>query len=256
MGITKTYLTISQQVFCPNLAHHVRAYIIGCHVCQMVKAGKRPQWPFQKRINIGIPALCKVSMDIKHMPPTPGKKPWIYILVLLCEVSNFMVVHGLKAVRSTDICSAIQKSFIKPYGPPTHIICDQDPAFMSALTQNFFRLFGIRVLTVGPTNHKSLLAEHGIKSLTEILKCHLSAFGPNWMEFLDFAMIAYNAYSTPNLDGLVPYELVFGRKPNILPLTEAMPNAPITGTHKQYYENLCEKLKYYTNIWCSFVIIG
>ena len=48
MGITKTYLTISQRFYCPNLAHHIRAYIIGCHVCQMVKAGKAPKRPFQQ----------------------------------------------------------------------------------------------------------------------------------------------------------------------------------------------------------------
>ena len=37
MGITKTYMTLSQRFFYPNLAHHVRAYIIGCHICQTVK---------------------------------------------------------------------------------------------------------------------------------------------------------------------------------------------------------------------------
>ena len=244
MGITKTYFMISQQFYCPNLVHHVRAYIIGCHVCQMVKAGKPLQRPLQKRININVLVLCKISMDIKHMPPIPGRKPKLYILVLLCEVSNFMVVHGLKAAQSMDVCLAIRKSFIKPYGPPTHIICDQDPAFMSALTQNFFCLFRIRVLTVGPTNHKSLLAEHSIKSLAEVLKCDLSTFGTNWMQYLDFAMLTYNSYCTPNLDGMCPYELVFGHKPNILPISEALPHAPITGTHKEFYENLKSKLEY------------
>ena len=88
------------------------------------------------------------------MPPTAGKNPRQFILVLLCEVSNATVVKALKVARSTDICTAIRKCFIKTFGPPTHIICDQDPVFMSALTQNFFRMFRIRVLTDDPTNHK------------------------------------------------------------------------------------------------------
>ena len=62
MGITKTYMTLGQRFHCPNLAHHVCAYIIGCHICQTVKLGKNPNSPFQKRININIPALCKISM--------------------------------------------------------------------------------------------------------------------------------------------------------------------------------------------------
>ena len=234
MGITKTYMTLSQRFFCPNLPHHVRAYIIGCHICQMVKASKHLKRPFQKRININIPSLCKVSMDIKHMPVDPKSK-YKFILVLICEVSNFLVVAPLKAAQSIKVCEAINQNFIKYFSPPTHITCDLDPAFVSSLAQAFFQHYGIRLITVAPANHKSLLAEHGIKSLAEILKCHLSGLGPNWYDYLDFAMLAYNSYSTPNLDGMCSFELVFGRKPNVLPLTEAMPDAPVTGTFRTYY---------------------
>ena len=40
----------------------------------------------------------------------------------------------------------------------------------------------------------------------------------------------YNSYSTPNLDGFYPFELVFWHKPNVLPLMEAMPEALVTGS--------------------------
>ena len=136
--------------------------------------------------------------------------------------------------------------------PPTHIICDQATSFLSSLAQAFFHHYGVRIITVSPTNHQSLLAEHGIKSLAEILKCHLAEFGSRWSEFLDFAMLAYNSYASPNLDGLSPFELVFGRKPNILPLQEAMPDALVTGTFREYYANLHEKLKYLRDHLVSF----
>ena len=129
---------------------------------------------------------------------------------MLCEVSNYLVVTPLKAARMMEICTVINNSFIRYFSPPTHIMCDQDLALMSTLAQVFFQHFRIRVITVSMTNHKSLLAEHGIKSLGKILKCHLGEFGHNWVKFLDFAMLIYNSYSTPNLDGLCPFELVFG----------------------------------------------
>ena len=218
MGITKTYMTISQRFFCPNLAHHVRAYIICCHICQTVKISSQIKRPFQKRININVPALCKISMDIKHMPLDESNNV-SFILVMLCDVSNFLVVAPLHAAQTKLVCDAVNKHFIQNFSPPTHLTCDLDPAFMSSLVQAFFQHYGIWLITVSPTNHKSLLAEHGIKSLAEILKCHLSGLGPNWSEYLNFAMLAYNSYNTPNLDGLSPFELVFGRKPNVLPLT-------------------------------------
>ena len=35
-GVIKTYLTISDKFFIPNLTHYLRSYIKGCHLCQLV----------------------------------------------------------------------------------------------------------------------------------------------------------------------------------------------------------------------------
>ena len=63
-GITKYYQTISQRFYCPNLVENLRAYITGCHICQMFKKGKNFQGPYQKRMNINTPAMTRISMDI------------------------------------------------------------------------------------------------------------------------------------------------------------------------------------------------
>ena len=34
-GVIKTYLTISDKFFMPNLIHYLRSYIKGCHICQI-----------------------------------------------------------------------------------------------------------------------------------------------------------------------------------------------------------------------------
>ena len=33
--VIKTYLTISDRFFIPNLIHYLRSYIKGCHICQL-----------------------------------------------------------------------------------------------------------------------------------------------------------------------------------------------------------------------------
>ena len=71
-GITKCYHTISQRFYCPNLAENLRAYLTGCHVCQLFKKGKDFKRPYQKRINLNVPAMTKISMDIKQMPVNKG----------------------------------------------------------------------------------------------------------------------------------------------------------------------------------------
>ena len=87
-GITKCYHTISQRFYFPNLAENLRAYITGCHVCQLFKKGKDFKRPYQKGINLNAPAMTKISMDIKQMPINKG---YSHLLVLLCEVTNYMV---------------------------------------------------------------------------------------------------------------------------------------------------------------------
>ena len=183
--ITKCYHTISQRYYCPNLAENIRAYITGCHVCQLFKKGRDFKRPYQKRINLNVPAMTKISMDIKQMPVNKG---YSHILVLLCEVTNYMMALPLMSTRTPHLLDAFQKGYLAYFGPPTHIISDQDPAFTSSLMEAFVTQLNIKIIIVNPTNHQSLQAEHGIKSLSGLLVKHLSTVW-SWHSVLPYSML-------------------------------------------------------------------
>ena len=239
-GITKCYHTISQMFYCPNLAENLRAYITGCHMCQLFKKGKDFKRPYQKRINLNVPAMTKISMDIKQMPVNKG---YSHILVLLCEVTNYMVALPLISTRTPHILDAFQKGYLAYFGPPTHIVCDQDPAFTSSLMEAFVTQLNIKVILVSPTNHQSLQAEHGIKSLLGLLVKHLSTVW-SWHSVLPYSMLCYNGYSSPNPNGYSPYELVFGHKMTLPSELEIKVDTVVSGTFKDYYEKLKKNLQY------------
>ena len=241
-GITKCFMTLQERFHCPNLAHHVRAYITGCHVCQIFKGKKNQNRPFKKRVHLNTPAMSMVSMDIKYMPK--GHSGFKYLLVLICETSNFIVVEPLRSTDATHICKALERHYIRYFGSPTHIVCDQDPAFTSGLMHALTLKYNTKLITVGTTNHKSLQAEHGIKSIASLLKKHLTHLGNNWPNFTDTCMLAYNSYASPNMDGLSPYELVFGHKMKICPNLEVEPDAPFTGSYKLYHDTLKKRLSH------------
>ena len=67
-----------------------------------------------------------------------------------------------------------------------------------------------------PNNHQSLQAEHGIKSLSDILTTHLTSLGHMWPKYLLLTMFNYNLFHTSNLVKHNLYELIFGRKPGSL----------------------------------------
>ena len=131
--------------------------------------------------------MTRISMDIKQMPVNRG---YSHILVLLCEVSNYMVALPLSSTRTQNILEAFQRGYLAYFGPPTHIICDQDPAFTSSLMEAFVTQLNIKVILVSPTNHKSLQAEHGIKSLSGLLVKHLSQVW-SWHSCLPYSMLCY-----------------------------------------------------------------
>ena len=87
---------------------------------------------------------------------------------------------------------------------------------------------------VAPYNHQSLQAEHGIKSLSNILKKHLMERGQLWPKYLSFAKFAYNTFNSPTLANYSPYELVFGRKPKLLIDVKTDPDIKVAGSFKEY----------------------
>ena len=154
-------------------------------MCQLFKKGKKFDRPLQKRMNINVPAMTKISMDIKHMPNSHG---YAYILVLLCEVSNYIAALPLHSTKTLHTLNVFQKGYVSYFGPRMHIMCNQDAAFTSSLMDAFTEQLGIKMIMVSPTNHKSLLAEHGIKSLSTLLVKHLTEVW-SWPDCLPYAML-------------------------------------------------------------------
>ena len=154
-GMNKTLRTLQERFFCPRMGDLVRSYIVSCHVCQLFKNSKRFDRPFlHRKYDINQGTMTCISMDIKHMPKSSSG--YKFILVMLCEISNFMVTAPMVTATSPEICKAIQDNLICVFGTPVKLMCDQDPAFMSHMTQQMFLSYGVKLITVSSSNHKSL----------------------------------------------------------------------------------------------------
>ena len=129
---------------------------------------------------------------------------------------------------------------------------DQDSAFMSSIITYLLSKFNIKIRTVVPYNQQSLQAGHGIKLLSNILTKHLTNLGPMWPKYLSLATYAYNTFNTPNVGNYSPYELTFGRKPRPLINLDSNPDIKVSGTFREYYELLNNRIKYLQNILFNF----
>ena len=114
-------------------------------------------------------------MDLKVMPRLyRGHK---YILCIIDDVTNYLITILIHQAKSEEIGNVLIENIISKYCIPKYIIMDQDSAFMSSLMNYLFHKFDIKIKTVVLYNHQSLQAEHGIKSLSNILTKHLTNLG-------------------------------------------------------------------------------
>ena len=89
-GVIKTYLTIADKFFIPDLMHYLCSYIKGCHICQLSNKDKIPTRQFQARINLNYRPLSKLSMDLKVMPKS--YKGDGFNLCVIDEVTNYLII--------------------------------------------------------------------------------------------------------------------------------------------------------------------
>ena len=117
---------------------------------------------------------------------------------------------------------------------------------------SLFNKLYIKIKTVKPYNHQSLQPNHGIKLLSMILMNHLTNLDQIWLKYLSLAIFAYNTFNTPNLGNFSPYELVFRRKPKVLPNLDTMQDIKVSGMFKDYHELLNKRLKYLHELLQNF----
>ena len=170
-------------------------------------------------------------MDLKVMPKSyKGNR---YILCVIDEVTNYIITSPMKQVKSEEIGEILINSVLSKYCVPDYIIMDLDSAFMSLLMSYLFKKLGIKIKTVALYNHQSLQAEHGIKSLSNILTKPLTKSGDMWIDYLPFTTLAHNMYNSLNLSNYSPYKLVFGRKSKLLLDFETDPDIKVVVTYNE-----------------------
>ena len=240
-GVVKTYLTMKDKFFIPNLMHYMRSFIKECHICQLSRSDKLPTRQLQLQIYLNYRPLSKLSMDLKVMPRS--QKGHKFILCIIDEMTNYLIAVPIHHSRS-EVGEALIEHVISKFCASDCIIMDQDSTFMSTLMNYLFRKLNIKIMTVALYNHQSLQAEHGIKSLSRILTKHLSGQGQMWHKYLPLVTFALNTFNSPNLANHSPYELVFRRKPKLLLDLETDPDMTVSGTYREYFIQLRKRLGY------------
>ena len=156
--VIKTYWTIADKFFIPDLMNYLHSYIKGCHMWQLTRKNKTPTRQLQTRINLNYRHSSRLSMNLKMM--SKSHKGHRFILCIIDEVPNYLLSVHIYHSRSEEIGDALIENVISSYCVPDYIIMDQDSVFMSTLMNYLFKTLNIKIKMVAPYNHQSLQAEH------------------------------------------------------------------------------------------------
>ena len=60
-GVVKTYLTMKDKFFIPNLMHYLRSFIKRCQICQLSRPGKLPTRQLQPQNLFKLQTIVKIK---------------------------------------------------------------------------------------------------------------------------------------------------------------------------------------------------
>ena len=209
-GVIKLYDTIKQRYYFPGMFNLVREFVECCLECQSMKGktdGPRIQYA---RIPLDTRTMARMSMDIKEMPES--ELGFRYILVCVCEFTNWMKTIPLADQKAQTIAMALYFKICCEYGTPKAIICDEALAFQSVALQEYFKALNIQPIYISPMNHGSNRSERYIRTLNDIITKCLVGTGNNWPLYVPSATFAMNC-QVSQVTGFTPFQMVYNKQP-------------------------------------------
>lgn len=199
-----------------------------CEVCFLHKT------PVPRPV-VGFPLATEYNetADVDLHEIEEGKTWYLHIID---EFTRFSAGCIIRSKKSSEFVQKFIEVWISIHGAPKHLFSDNGGEFNNEEVRDMAENFKIEVKTTAAYSPWSngLLERHN-KTLTEILlqlrednKCDLETS-------LNWALMAKNALN--NVHGYSPYQLVFGRNPN-LPST-LIDKLPALDCRKAYCRSSC-----------------
>ena len=242
----RTFLTMRKQFYFPNMLPKIQKYIEACTLCQRTKVKNTKQRPYYGRIPTDYIPCENLAVDLKKMPL--GIVYYEYLLIATCKKTNFVYAIPLQNRKTQTIADALLHRVFFLTGPPTKLSIDQDSALTSQVIKELVTSLECTMQIISPWNHGSSKAERQIQTIGNIINKHLTAKGASWPLYASVSAYAMNTFASTVLQGLLPFELVFTRKPRHLTSFEIPKITSFLTEYREFFTLLLERAKMYRDM--------
>lgn len=215
-GFQRLYSLLKSKYNWKNMVQNVKAFTKTCQHCQLNK----PSFKILETLQLTttpIRAFDEILIDTYGPLPSMNVDGFKYLLTMQCSLTKFIIIGPMKDKTADSIARCIFNDFVSIHGFMKSLRSDLGTEFnndiVGCLTKfgqighNFSA--GYRPQTIG-----SLERNH--RRLNEFLRIyrHLDST-VNWVDLAKCFAFCYNSIPNPLLNHYSPYELVYGRKPNL-----------------------------------------
>ncbi|SGZ32127.1 BQ5605_C043g12085 [Microbotryum silenes-dioicae] len=217
LGDMKTYRTVQQAYFWPNMSRDVKHYVQQCDSCQRTKA--RTTRIAGKLHSLPVPTRPMADIAIDFVGPLPANKGFDRVLTITDRLSGYVrLLPAREADTAAEVAARFHEGWHRLFGLPQSIVSDRDKLFTSKFWTALHKRLNIK-LQLSSAFHPETdgRSEKTNKTAFQILRALVNKEQSNWAECL--AVCEYAINSSLNVaTGKTPFELVFGYTPSLAPL--------------------------------------
>uniref|UniRef100_A0A8C5M2Q8 Gypsy retrotransposon integrase-like protein 1 n=1 Tax=Leptobrachium leishanense TaxID=445787 RepID=A0A8C5M2Q8_9ANUR len=210
LGHQRTLHRLTQSFFWPGLSGDVRDYCRTCEICQRVgKRGDKAKATLRPLPIVGEP-FRRVAVDLigpLAVPSTTGKKS---ILTIVDYATRYPEAIALRNIQAETVAGALLQIFSR-VGFPQEILSDQVTQFTAEVTQQLWKLCGIKPLYSSPYHPQTNgLCERFNGTLKQLLRTFTLSHN-DWERHLPHLLFAYREVPQ-EATGFSPFALLYGRR--------------------------------------------
>lgn len=214
-GQKRMYASIRSKYYWPKMTRDVARYVRNCDTCNLCKPVRANKEPMHVTRTPQQPFDVTIIDTVGPLPKS--NNGFSYVVTLICDLSKYLVAIPTVDKSAKSIAQAIFEHFVLIYGPMKSIRTDLGTEYINETMSELCKLMKIEQARSTAYHHESLgTVERNHRVLNEYLRAYLGSNFEEWDIYLRYFNFCYNiTKSTTNDTKYSPYELVFGKQPNL-----------------------------------------
>jgi hypothetical protein len=246
-GREKTLEFLSREYHWDGMRADVYTYVRNCLSCRRNKIPRDKTPGLLHPIEAPEQPWYGVVIDGKDMPQ--DRRGYNYVWAFICRLSKFLVtIPGRKEDTAEKLATRYFSRLAGTMGIPARWYTDRGPQFRSQFLAILNKLAGIehRFGTAGQAATQGAV-EITNQYLDQRLRFYVNHTQDDWSDYLPALDMAHNHSAHDSLEGLSPFEVMFGRAPRSV-LAE-LRSEPVRQDMETLPEAMKERINNMRDIW-------